>query len=85
MGSTVAQNLETTKKKGDTHDRATRGGADKAPLSDGNCENGLPDSHADRADFSNRQALLTQKACQRPKSPYKSRTYGRQTRPDREK
>ncbi len=78
MGSMVALSLKTIKKKGDTHDTGKRGGIAPPPLSDGNCENSLPNSHANRTDFSDCKTLLTQKACQRPKSPYKSRTCGRQ-------
>lgn len=54
------------------------GGANPPQGSNGNYPHGLPNFNANRTDFSNRQALLTQKACQRPKSPYKSRTCGRQ-------
>ena len=58
MGSTVAQSLKTTKKKGGTHDRATGSGVDKTPLQHGNNPHNLPYPNASRADFSNRQALL---------------------------
>jgi len=79
MGSTVAQNRETIRQRGGTHDRATRGGVDKTPLQHGNNPHNLPNPDASRADFSDCKTLLTQKACQRPKSPYKSRTCGRRT------
>ena len=58
MGSTVAQNRETIKLKGGTHDRATRGGVDKTPLQLGNNPHNLPDSNVSRADFSDRKTLL---------------------------
>ena len=74
MGSTVALFPKITKKKGGTHDTGKRSGANEAPLPTGNHPHSLPDSNVGRADFSNRKALLKQKACQRPKSPYKSRT-----------
>ena len=68
MGSTVAQNRETIQRKGGTHDSGKRSGAITAPLSNGNCENGLSDSHADRADFFDRQALLAITMPRREKS-----------------
>jgi len=74
MVSTDAQNRETIQQRGATHDRETRGGVDKTPLQHGNHPHNLPNPDVSRADFSNRKALLKQKACQRPKSPYKSRT-----------
>jgi len=36
MGYMVAQNLKTTKKREVTHDTGKRGGANEAPLSNGN-------------------------------------------------
>ena len=58
MGYTDAQNRETTKKKGGTHDRATGSGVDKTPLQHGNNPHGLPNSDASRADFLDRKTLL---------------------------
>ena len=58
MGSTVAQNRETIKLKGGTHDRATRGGVDKTPLQYGNHPHNLPNPDVSRADFSDRKTLL---------------------------
>ena len=76
MGFTVAQNRKTIQPRGGTHDRATGSGANTAPLSDGNNPHSLPDSNVGRADFFDRQALLA-RIVPTPKSPYKSRTYGR--------
>ena len=58
MAYTVAQNLKTTKKKGGTHDRATRGGINPPTLQHGNNPHDLPHPNASRTDFSNRKALL---------------------------
>ena len=58
MGSTVAQSLKTTKKKGDTHDTGKRSGADKAPLQHGNNPHNLPNPDVSRADFSDCKTLL---------------------------
>ena len=58
MGSTVAQNRETIKLKGGTHDRATRGGVDKTPLQHGNNPHDLPNFNACRTDFSDCKTLL---------------------------
>ena len=86
MGSTVAQNRETTQKRGDTHDRETGSGANTAPLQHGNNPHDLPNPDASRADFFDRQALLArivptpEKSLQikdlgaARKNPYKSST-----------
>ncbi len=58
MGSTVAQSLKTTKKKGDTHDRETGSGANTAPLQHGNYPHDLPYPNASRTDFSDCKTLL---------------------------
>lgn len=54
----VAQNLKTTKKKGDTHDTGKRRGTDTASLQHGNNPHNLPNPDASRADFSHRKTLL---------------------------
>ena len=64
----VVQSRKTIQQREVTHDTGKRSGAITAPLSDGNCENGLPDSHADRADFFDRQALLAITMPRREKS-----------------
>ena len=58
MGSTDAQSLKTTKKKGGTHDRETGSGANTAPLQHGNNPHNLPNPDASRADFSDCKTLL---------------------------
>jgi len=58
MGYTVAQNLKTTKKKGVTHDRATRGGVNPPTLQHGNHPHSLPNFNASRTDFSDCKTLL---------------------------
>jgi len=76
MGYTVAQNRKTTQQREVTHDRETRGGVNPPTLSDGNNPHDLPNPDVSRADFFDRQALLA-RIVPTPKSPYKSRTYGR--------
>ena len=58
MGSTVAQNRETIRQRGGTHDRETGSGVDKTPLQYGNHPHGLPNFNASRTDFSDRKTLL---------------------------
>jgi len=58
MGSTVAQNRETIQRKGDTHDRETRGGVNPPTLQHGNNPHNLPNPDASRADFSDCKTLL---------------------------
>ncbi len=58
MGFTVAQNRETIRQRGGTHDRATGSGVNKTPLQHGNNPHGLPNFNASRTDFSDRKTLL---------------------------